>query len=75
MRLICAVLRFAEGRDKTEFDAVLDTYERRLVVYHIRLCNDAGYLREGTARVGSIYNAVGELTWQGHDALEELCTL
>ena len=41
-------------------------YEIDVVEYHVRLCGDAGYLRVNNSGL------IQELTWQGHEALEEL---
>ena len=43
------------------------------VQYHLRLLNDAGYIR-GSQPIDRNVMAVDEMTWSGHDYLDSLRT-
>ena len=42
-------------------------FSEEQVEYHVRLCDDAGYVRTNST------GHLKELTWAGHDALDVLC--
>ena len=45
-------------------------YDPDVVRYHVRLCIEAGFLREFEPRVMSGEIRIQSLTWQGHEHLE-----
>ena len=79
MALICVLLRYAEqAAEIRRLPAPrVEGYTDGQVYYHIGLCVQAGYLT-ATPPVTNLrgelhYQTVGQLTWQGQEALENLC--
>ena len=67
MVLILALLEHLETHATGRPMAIpsVEGYAPDLVAYHVRLCEEAGYIaREGMFPV--------DLTWQGHEALDRL---
>ena len=76
MKLIFALLRHTEKKDSLEFTAVpeINGFTPQQVHYHVGLCEQANLL---TVRSISGADApypqyvIGQLTWNGHEALEK----
>ena len=53
---------------------VLASHPPKTVSYHVRLCDEAGYLAAKILTDLSDYTeyGIGELTWVGHDTLDRL---
>lgn len=48
----------------------LDGYEDAKVLYHLNLCEEAGFIHQ--ASPGMLRMLMPNLTWRGHDALDAL---
>ena len=76
--LIRLILEYVEekGNGKLLPMPVLSDHPPKQVSYHVRLCEEAGYLKVKVLSEQSAYieYEIGELTWVGHDILEQLRT-
>ncbi len=49
-------------------------YTRGQVNYHIRMCQEAGFIEHGRSQIGLTgypsYFEIGELTWEGHQEIQ-----
>ena len=75
LSLILAILEFAEekivpGRQKAPFLPIIEGYEADDIDYHVELCGQAGYVEVVQAPTGRC--EIRELTWAGHEALDDL---
>ena len=77
--LIRLLLEYVEekGNGKCLLMPVLPDHPPKQVSYHVRLCDEAGYLKVKVLTEQSAYieYEIGELTWDGHNALERLRTV
>ena len=76
MELIRCILEYIEEHDEMFRPVIIDestfTAPAEQVKYHLRLILDAGYIKSGGINQGFI--RVQELTWAGHNALDDLRT-
>ncbi|MDE0330126.1 MAG: DUF2513 domain-containing protein [Anaerolineaceae bacterium] len=82
MDLILRLLEYAEDNETYEPIAAprFDDCDTREIHYHLRLCQEAGYLRvkkhpwTGAPHANPKYTRynIVELTWAGHEALEAM---
>ena len=77
MKLILKILECAERRTVGGFSAVDDcpAYSWEVVHYHVGLCAQAGYLEArqiSGAEEPHVRYEIGNLTWDGHEALGRL---
>ena len=70
MTLIKQLLKYCEanapGPRGFLFHPEIESFSTEQVEYHVRLCRDAGYARVNNA------GYMVELTWEGHEVLEQL---
>ena len=70
------ILEYVEeqGNGKKLSMPVLASHLPKTVSYHVRLCDEAGYLTAKILTELSDYTEyeIGELTWVGHDTLDRL---
>lgn len=77
MALIRMILEYAEQKQDTTFTAppVFDGFNCQQLYYHVGLCGEAGYLTvrkvSGAGEAYARFN-VGQLTWEGHEAIEQM---
>ena len=77
MRLICQLLAHVECK-QTEGPVEIPTiqdYSEGQVHYHVGLCIEAGYIdaaKPGMYSAGRRFSSIHRLTWQGHNALDDL---
>ncbi len=77
MKLICQLLAYVECNE-TEGPMDIPTvpgYSDGQIHYHVGLCVEAGYIdaaKPGIYSVGRRFPSINRLTWQGHNALDEL---
>ena len=77
MQLIRKILEAAESRDNGRFQPPpeWDEYTSEQVHYHVGLCCAAGYLDArpvSGAEEPFVRYEIGNLTWSGHEKLDEL---
>ena len=74
--LLLHVLDYVEGHETPGPYEVptIDGFSPEQIQYHIRMCEEAEWLREGKKMTGKghpKYTHVGELTWEGHTHLRK----
>ncbi|MDE0534346.1 MAG: DUF2513 domain-containing protein [Albidovulum sp.] len=76
MKLIFQILKYAEANVHNGEPAPMpefDEYSRSEVEYHVKLCDQAGYIdyiHGGGKRKAPV--SIENLTWAGHDALDRM---
>lgn len=79
MKLIRKLLEYAESHATGErlSPPELDEYSGKQISYHVKLCEEAGYMRIADGYMAQNdrdkYDII-DLTWQGHEALEKMRT-
>ncbi len=73
MELIYLILAYAEEHgdlnNRKRCVPNFDEYDPDYIDYHVRLCEEAGYLKASWPS-GNRRGHVQRLTWQGHEALD-----
>lgn len=74
MQLIALILAYVE--EQTKCGAIplprFKGYTHEQIVYHVKLCEEAGYLDIVVAAGSKTPTAIHRMTWTGHEALEPL---
>ena len=77
--LLQQILEYVERHEEAGPYKVPDfsKYSTDQINYHIKMCVEAGWLRNGRSNIGGrgvhqYYTELGELTWRGHQELERL---
>ena len=75
MKLIFKILEYVETH-KTNGNNVpvpeFDDYERSEVEYHVKLCEEAGYVDTVVINKDGPPQQIRRLTWSGHDELDRM---
>ena len=74
MKLIALILAYVEKATRCGDISIPDIadYSRHDVLYHVRLCEEAGYLDIVINASTKAPTAIHRMTWAGHEALERL---
>ena len=75
MDLILLILTYvSEARETGNIPIpVFEKHDQCQVRYHVRLCEEAGYLNIVVDAMTKIPVAIIRMTWDGHEALERRC--
>ena len=74
MKLIGMILAYVE-KSKNIVDIPLpefDDYRKCEVEYHVKLCEEAGYLHIRISSHDKKPESIIQMTWQGHEALDDI---
>ena len=73
MKLICKILAYVESKKLNEKIEIpkFDNYPQCEVEYHVRLCEEAGYL-DIILDEYKEPDAIQRMTWAGHEALDRM---
>ena len=73
--LVLEILRFVEQHRKPEGYPLqapeIEGHEMAYIREHVRLCEEAGFLKAAKDRANNPYGAIERLTWHGHEYLED----
>ena len=74
MKLIALILAHVERATKCGDISIPDLsgYSRHDILYHINLCEEAGYLDIVVDVARKTPTAITRMTWSGHEALDRL---
>ena len=74
MKLIALILAHVERAVKCGDIPIPDVpgYTRPVILYHVKLCEEAGYLDIVVDASGKTPVSIHRMTWDGHEALDRL---
>ena len=75
MKLIFQILEYIEIEKRNGNSVPLpefEEYSRSEVEYHVKLCEEAGYIDTLTPSNGSMPSAIIRITWDGHNTLDSM---
>ena len=74
MNLVALILAYVEEAKKCGGIPIprLNEYTHDQVVYHVKLCEEAGYLDIEVSPHDKMPTAIHRITWAGHEILDQL---